>query len=134
MEEEERKGGGRGFVRVARRIRQSRGRMRRTVARAGAASAPPATPSRMDTHLWEFLRDVADHWRSNSHTSRTRRVFASIYPRSPAKGNVGSWWQRERERRRSASVDSAVFFHVGDEKALSYNCCTPRAAPPVSRV
>lgn len=25
----------------------------------------------------------------------------------------------------------AVFFHVGDEKALSYNCCTPRAAPPV---
>lgn len=25
----------------------------------------------------------------------------------------------------------AVFFHVGDEKALSYNCCTPRAAPPL---
>ena len=78
-------GGGRGggFVRVATRIRQSRGRARRTVARAGAASAPPATPSRMDTHLWEFLRDVADHsWpRSNSHTSPTRRVFARVYPR-----------------------------------------------------
>lgn len=45
-------GGRRGFVRVATRIRQSRGCTRRTVARAGAASAPPATPSRMETHLW----------------------------------------------------------------------------------
>ena len=78
----------RGFVRVARRIRQSRGCTRRIVARAVAASAPPATTPRhrigYHTHTlvgipagpWTRL----DHCRSTrtrvSHTQHSRIRFA----------------------------------------------------------
>lgn len=140
--EKEGKGERRGFVRVATRIRQSRGCTRRTVARAGAASAPPVTPSRMGTHTCgNSCGTWPDHWRFTHTVDLAAHAFAYPYghlfvlkdengaaveekPRRKRNGKQG------KKERGSASVDSFSSSTWGTKK-LSYNCCTPRAAPPV---
>jgi len=98
------------FVRVATWIRRrSRGRTEEErVARAGAVSAPPATPSRMETYSRGSLgtttrRTLLEH--AHARTAHAyRRVLAPIGANSRSRGATSGNGERERESERDGET------------------------------